>query len=137
MIKIFLDDERLPPDDIPHVVWSQAAGLKETMQEVLDQGFNFWIVVRDFGELKDFLYSDLNPGPIRYISFDHDLGMDENGQLKMNGYEITKWLVDNDLYSEGRVLAKDFEFYVHSQNPVGAESIRSYLNGYLENRIRD
>lgn len=135
MIKIFIDDERLPPDDIPHVLWSQVSGLKETMREVLDQNFSFWVVVRDFPELKDFLYSDFNPLPIRYISFDHDLGTDENGRIKLNGYEIAKWLVDNDLYSEGRILASDFDFYVHSQNPVGAEAIRNYLRNYLEYRI--
>lgn len=63
--------------------------------------------------------------PISFISFDHDLG-----DNVPTGMDIAKYLVELDM--DQGIFANDFDFYVHSQNPVGAENIRSYMNQYLK-----
>ena len=68
-----------------------------------------------------------------YISFDHDLGVDENGNVQASGYEIAKWLVEMDMTGK-YTMPDDFEFNVHSANPIGKENIEAYLNNYLEFR---
>lgn len=102
---LFLDDERFPPND----------------------GGN-WVICRTVQEAKAFYL--LNGAPT-YVSFDHDLG--ENNQT---GLDYAKWLVDKDLTCDGKFLNNNFEYYVHSQNPVGAENIRKYLSQYLNQKNR-
>lgn len=105
---LFIDDERFPPDD--RQSWRIARNLAE--------------VASILGEL----------GPPRFISFDHDLGENEP-----TGYDIAKKLVAGDLGEldgtafEGG-LPSDFSYYVHSQNPVGSENIRTLLDNYLSFR---
>lgn len=65
-----------------------------------------------------------------FISFDHDLGIDGEGNLLLSGYDFAKWLVEMNM--EGIfTFAEDFDFRVHSQNPVGAKNIQEYLRNYL------
>lgn len=61
---------------------------------------------------------------ISYISFEHDLGED------MSGYDCCKLLVGYD--ADYQILADDFEFNVHSANPVGKQNIIHYLNNWLK-----
>ncbi|MEM9822342.1 MAG: cyclic-phosphate processing receiver domain-containing protein [Bacteroidota bacterium] len=61
-----------------------------------------------------------------FISFDNDLGLDENGAVAKDGYAAAKWLV----YQSGLDLSR-LQFKVHSANPVAAEQIRGLLNNYL------
>ena len=63
----------------------------------------------------------------RYISFDHDLGGPDTA---MN---IVKWMIEYDLDIPG-FIPDDFEFNVHSANPVGAANIEGYLRSYLNTR---
>lgn len=84
-------------------------------------------IVRSYDEFSNFL--DESERDITYISFDHDLG------LGRNGYDCVKLLVDFDMYYG--VLSKDFNFNVHSANPVGAKNIQAYLENYLNARIHD
>lgn len=66
-----------------------------------------------------------------FISFDHDLGIDDAGNLLPTGYDFAKWIVEMDM--DGIItVPSHFSFAVHSQNPVGAENIKSYLNNYLQ-----
>lgn len=61
-----------------------------------------------------------------YMSLDHDLGEDEaTGMDFVNAliHDVQEW--DHDLPS-------GFSFYVHSQNPVGAENMRSKLSAFIE-----
>lgn len=67
-------------------------------------------------------------GVPEHISFDHDLGVDNMGNLLPTGYDFAKWLVEMDGDIE---LSCSFTFMIHSQNPVGAENIRAYLSNYL------
>lgn len=101
---LFIDDERFPPRD----------------------GRN-WVIARNWEETMRALRVHGMPG---YISFDHDLGENER-----TGYDIAKLLVDLDMNGERDfALPAEFEFYVHSQNPIGKANIEAYLNNYLEFR---
>lgn len=62
-----------------------------------------------------------------FISFDNDLGLDENGEIAPDGYAAAKWLV----YESGLNLI-DLKFKVHSANPIAAEQIRGLLNNYIK-----
>ena len=70
------------------------------------------------------------------ISFDHDLG----DETKHTGYDVAKQLVENDIISgnkESRQSYKfcdGFDFYVHSQNPIGKANIEGLLNNYLKHK---
>ena len=97
--KMFIDDERDPPND-----------------------GTAWVVCRSYHDV--FWRIDFEGFP-SFISFDHDLGDD------LTGYDIAKEIVNLDIDFDGNQIPDDFSFYVHSQNPVGAENIRQYLNGYL------
>lgn len=83
-----------------------------------------WYVARSMDEVK-FMVSQ--HGWPEFMSFDHDLGDDTE-----SGMDIAKWIVEQDL--NGFELPHEFEFYVHSQNPIGAENIRSLLSGYLRHK---
>ncbi|TDL81365.1 hypothetical protein E2L08_06780 [Palleronia sediminis] len=101
---LFIDDERDPPAD-----------------------GKLWRIARSLPELRAMLDRH---GPPHHASFDHDLG-----EGMETGLDIAKFMVEQDLeYRAGEratPLPVGFSFYVHSQNPVGAENIRSYLGNYL------
>jgi hypothetical protein len=62
-----------------------------------------------------------------FISFDNDLGLDENGEVAPDGYAAAKWLV----YESGLDLV-NLKFNVHSANPVAAKQIEGLLNNYIK-----
>lgn len=100
--KLYLDDIRFPTDS----TYIIARTVEEAQQLIQKYG------VPDF------------------ISFDHDLGVDDVGNLLPTGYDFAKWLIEMDM--DGDIeLSYNFTFVVHSQNPVGAENIRVYLSNYL------
>lgn len=68
-----------------------------------------------------------NYGFPHFVSFDHDLGEDEP-----TGYDIAKWLVELDMSGEDVTMPDDFDYYVHSQNPIGKQNIECYLDNYLK-----
>jgi len=104
---LFLDDERQPPRDGRE--WKIAL----THQDVVD-------LIDEHGM------------PV-YVSFDHDLGdLIPNG----DGYQVAKYLCDLDMFTDYK-FPDDFDFYVHSQDPVGTENIRDYMRNYLKLRIRE
>lgn len=84
-------------------------------------------VTDDFVICRDYYYfvdAVLEAGKkLSFISFDHDLAQAETG------LDCAKFLVETDM--DQNILTKDFNFYVHSQNPVGKKNIESYLNNYL------
>ena len=82
-----------------------------------------FIVVRSYAAFVKYIQENGLP---QFISFDNDLGLDENENLAPDGLAAAKWLV----YESGLDL-KDLQFYVHSANPVAAEQIRGLLNNYL------
>ncbi len=85
-----------------------------------------WVVVRSAVEFRKYLEN--NPMPA-LISFDHDLGQDDDGYEARSGMIAAHWLVRHCMkYNVPPPL-----FTTHSQNPVGAENIRSLLNNYRKN----
>lgn len=81
-----------------------------------------FIVVRSVEDAISFVKENGIPN---YISFDHDLG-----DNVPSGYDFAKWLVEESL--DGNLnFPEDFDFNVHSANPVGAKNIQSILENYL------
>jgi len=62
------------------------------------------------------------------ISFDHDLGGDDTAMV------VVKYMIERDLDEDSMFIPLEFDFYVHSANPVGAANIKGYLTSYLNNR---
>lgn len=97
--KMFLDDERFPPDD-----GTQWVIVRSSEQAIA--------VVQEFG-LPNF------------ISFDHDLGGNDTSR------KFIIWLLDYMLDNNLSFVGRDFDFYVHSQNPIGAQWIRGTMTGMI------
>lgn len=87
-----------------------------------------WVVVRTSEEAIEYL---TRYGCPTYISFDHDLGGDDTSMI------IVKWLIEMDIGMSNEFIPENFEFNVHSANPVGAKNIEGYLNSYLGQRFDD
>lgn len=62
-----------------------------------------------------------------YISFDHDLG--EN---QPTGFDFAKWLVNHDM--DTGEMPENFDYNIHSANPVGGANIAGLLDNYLQHR---
>ena len=85
------------------------------------------IVVRSFDEATNFV---LERGVPEFISFDHDLGCSDDGQINPSGYDFARWLVESDI--SGLIAIPDnFTFAIHSQNPVGSKNIEMLLSRYM------
>jgi hypothetical protein len=72
-------------------------------------------------------------GMPNYISFDNDLGVDEQGVLLKSGYDLAKWIIESDLDNKFSIPS-DFSFDVHSQNPVGKTNIILLFRNYLKSQ---
>ena len=103
--KLFLDDIR-------------TVGM--VYKDLTDHDF---VIVRNF---KDFKATLLTKGLPDFISFDNDLGLDDNGEVAPDGYDCAKWLV----YESGLDLT-NLKFKVHSANPVASKQIQSLLDNYI------
>jgi hypothetical protein len=85
-----------------------------------------WKIVRDVAEAVEYCQENGCP---RMVSFDHDLG-----DGIPTGFDFAKWLCEMDMDCGGKFIPTDFEFFVHSANPVGKANIEGYLSGYLSQR---
>ena len=118
---LFLDDER----ELTDVTWAPRQVQEKYRNEE-------WVVVRSY---EDAMVEVLNRGFPSFISFDHDLG-----DNRYTGYELAKQLVENDIISEDKESRKrykfpeNFDFYVHSKNPIGKANIEGLLNNYMKVR---
>lgn len=102
MTKLFLDDERNPGD----VTWIRLpAGPYD--------------VVRSYFEFKQYIQDNGIP---EFISFDHDLA-DSTLDGMLCAKFLVSYIMDYDVQWNGL-------YAVHSKNPVGAASIRGYLEGF-------
>lgn len=99
--RIFLDDERM-------------------VHDVYKDHYDF-VTVRNLEEFKEVI---LDRGVPTFISFDHDLGEDENGSVRPGGYDVAKWLV-----YEMELDIRAMGFKVHSWNI----QTRDQIGGLLEN----
>ncbi len=80
-------------------------------------------IVRTYEEFVDYINEKGLPD---FISFDNDLGLDENGKLAKDGYAAAKWLV----YKSGLDIS-ELKYKIHSANPVASEQIRGLLDNYI------
>lgn len=116
---LFLDDER----ELTDVTWAPYQVQEKYRNEE-------WIVARSYG---DAMVEILNRGFPKFVSFDHDLGHD-----RYTGYSLAQQLVENDIISgdkESRrayTFSLDFDYYVHSKNPVGKQNIEGLMDRYLK-----
>lgn len=89
-----------------------------------------WVIARSWAEAVEII---LNRGCPEFISFDHDLGCIPYTRTPAHtGLGVAKWLVEQDI--DNRIIPENFDFAVHSANPIGAENIRSYLRNYLNTK---
>lgn len=86
-------------------------------------------VVRTYAEFVAYIEANGLPD---FISFDNDLGLDEDGEVAPDGYACAKWLV----YQSGLDLRR-LSYHVHSANPVAAEQIRGLLGNYIRHLQRE
>ncbi|MBO2546026.1 hypothetical protein J0871_16535 [Salegentibacter sp. BDJ18] len=105
MKKLFLDDIRIP---------------KMVYDTIETKDF---IVVRNYADFVKYIKQNGLPD---FISFDNDLGLNENGEVAPDGYAAAKWLV-----YESNLDLRRLRFKVHSANPVAAEQIRELLSNYI------
>lgn len=88
---------------------------------------NYNVIVRSYEEAVAYVQAH---GVPQFISFDHDLGCIDDGTLLKSGYDFAKWLVESSL-DDIISLPNNFDFNVHSANPIGKENIETILRNYL------
>ena len=81
-----------------------------------------FVIARTVQEAKEKVFELGMPS---YISFDHDLGEESEG----DAIDFVKWLIECDM--DNHIIPEGFTFYVHSANPIGSENIECLLNNYL------
>lgn len=84
-----------------------------------------YIVVRSSSAAIDMMCEFGCP---EFISFDHDLGGDDTAMI------IIKWMIELDLDKGGEFIPKNFDYHIHSANPVGAKDMKGLLKNYLSFR---
>lgn len=104
MWKLYLDDIRFPKNNsVPYTICRSVVEAKILMK---------------------------SKGCPVYISFDHDLGDDQE-----TGYDLAKWMVE-EIMDGNLIVPKGFHFGVHSANPVGAKNIQMLLDRFLKIGLR-
>lgn len=85
-----------------------------------------WVIVRSSQEAIAMI---IEYGMPYFISFDHDLGGEDTA------IRVIRWIIDSFL--DGNLeIHPDFDFYVHSQNPIGAENIRKLMSGFIKSEVQ-
>lgn len=89
------------------------------------------------GFIKTTNYEDtikmLKSEEINILSLDHDLGLDSNGKIALSGYDIVKYICENNI--------KINRIYLHTDNVVGRENMYQTLlaaqrRGFIEKDIK-
>lgn len=65
----------------------------------------------------------LENNKIGILSLDHDLGEDADGNLLKTGYDLVKYICENDCDIE--------KIYIHTDNAVGRENMLETLKGAI------
>ena len=81
-----------------------------------------WVIARDYEAACQAVKQRGMPTD---ISFDHDLGEGPTGA------DFADWLIGCMLNKNWK-FPKGFDYYVHSQNPVGAANIRGKMDAALK-----
>lgn len=99
MINVYVDDLRLCPE-----------------------GFT---IARTYEEAVELLTSN----EVNILSLDHDLGEDENGNLRKTGYDLVKYICENGI--------KVNKVYIHTDNSVGRDNMYETLEACKRRDIID
>jgi hypothetical protein len=86
-------------------------------------GDKAWVLVRSSADAIEYVK---RRGLPEFISFDHDLGGDDTAR------RFVLWLIDH-LDQGTSKLPTNFQFYVHSQNPIGRDWIEGTMNNIVHN----
>jgi hypothetical protein len=81
-----------------------------------------WFIARDYNEACELVRKHGLPA---YISFDHDLGDGPTGAA------FADWLI-GCMLNKMLKFPKSFDYYVHSQNPIGAANIRGKMDAAIK-----
>lgn len=114
---LFIDDQI---DDI-----NSDTGLPIRRPEVIDPSREY-LKAKTVNEAKALIQSKGCPV---FISFDYDLGPDENGE-NQESRVLAQWLVDQDLENPG-FIPEDFDYQIHSKNVYARDRLdflRQYIN---------
>lgn len=87
-----------------------------------------WVICRTSKEAIKYVKKNGMPS---FISFDHDLGGEDTAM------KFVDWLVSELLNLDSPNVP--FDYYVHSQNPIGAKNIKDKLDRlslFLEHEAR-
>lgn len=104
---------RLFLDDVRNVDWIYAI-----------EDPNSYVICRSFHEA---VVACTERGCPSFISFDHDLGEDTP-----TGMDFARWLVERDL--DASFFPEDFNWKVHSANPIGVANIEGLLTSYFDTK---
>ena len=121
--KLFLDDDaegsRHPSISVDNSAWRTNMGLPAAVPDTSHLGE--WVIAKSYEEAVTRITELGFPS---FVSFDHDLG---DG---LDGIAVARYLVEMDLDKFG--MPDDFDFEVHSANPVGRANIRGLLTNYID-----
>lgn len=85
-----------------------------------------WIWCKNFVDLWVYLVDDWEQ--IKEISFDHDLGTDDDpAPARRNGTTITKWILEQLHFAGSSWQKHRWKWSVHSSNPVGRANMIANL----------
>ena len=90
--------------------------MKIYLDDLRDPKTDGWTIVRSASKCIDLIKKNRNS--IKMISFDHDLGDDEDG----TGYDVAKWIEAECYFG-----MKCPKWNIHSANPVGEKNIKSAM----------
>ena len=93
------------------------------IDDIRNPQLQYDVIVRSSKEAINYVVKNGCPN---HISFDHDLGEDDTSMI------FIKWLVNEDL--DNNIIPIDFNFNVHSANPIGTANINGYLGGYIKRK---
>lgn len=103
---LFLDDERIPGFSVRDY----------------NDSVSIVVIARNVDDALTSLHIN---GVPHTIHFDHDLGHGDNG------FDFAKDFANFIMNGKGN-LPENFQFFVHSQNPIGAKNIREFMNNFLK-----
>ena len=80
----------------------------------------YWIIARSSSEAIELVKTKGIPD---FISFDHDLGGDDTAMKFI-------WFLING-HMDGSLESFPTDYYVHSQNPIDVQNIKSLMSSYI------
>ena len=115
---LFIDDER----NLEDVTWAPWQIREKYRNEE-------WVTCRNYAQACAVILKE-GCFPV-FVSFDHDLG-----SSPMTGYDVAQFMVETDMDNRKLIFPPDFDFYVHSKNPIGKANIEGLLNSYLKHKVK-